>query len=231
MNEISIVYSGGDFNKFPARSLGGSPSCYPVEEHLFNNVNDKELSEGLTDYRCVYVVNNSKKVLYNVSLIAVNAKHISFGTNVQSDVQIVKLTDDLPYELNIDGQIVNVPDNTAKGLRKALIEFYPKVKVSGSKNNYKISFNDAKYYPLIESPSEGVVVKKEKDGSPINAIAQVISNKYVTPTNILFDRNNKLMAEVKSGSVFFVWLRRIIPPSSPKEKDGFQLKITAEVKS
>jgi hypothetical protein len=61
-NDIVYVLSGGTTNPDPENSLGGDPSSSPVLSglnNLFNNVSQDDAQNGLTDYRCIYIFNNS----------------------------------------------------------------------------------------------------------------------------------------------------------------------------
>lgn len=61
-NDIVYVLSGGATNADPDKSLGGDPSSSPVLNglnSLFANVSSDDAQAGLTDYRCMYVFNNS----------------------------------------------------------------------------------------------------------------------------------------------------------------------------
>src|SRR6185437_896903 len=63
MADISFVLSGGVTNQDPDNSFGGPPSPTPIisglENNLFADVTGAEVSDGLTDYRCIYLFNES----------------------------------------------------------------------------------------------------------------------------------------------------------------------------
>lgn len=59
-NDINMVLSGGSSNIDSNESLGGQPSSQPINsETLFSNISQSDVDEGYTDYRCIYVLNES----------------------------------------------------------------------------------------------------------------------------------------------------------------------------
>jgi len=106
--DFVCVYSGGTNNRNPAKSLGGDPSVYPVENHLlFGDVLDTEAlpanwfelpeykagtaSPYITDYRCFYVFNNSAtETVYNVKIDIKGYPYSYAGTKFKTyiDVQL-----------------------------------------------------------------------------------------------------------------------------------------------
>ena len=85
-NDIAFFLSGGTGNSNPNLSLGGSPSNTPVSgvlNSLFSDVTSEQASNGLVDYRCFYVYNESETAyLYNATA------YIQSQTNSGSTVQI-----------------------------------------------------------------------------------------------------------------------------------------------
>src|SRR5581483_6236752 len=62
-NDISFHLSGGLNNTDPSQSLGGAISRQQIDSNtnnLFDDVKFATASNGGTDYRCLYIVNNSK---------------------------------------------------------------------------------------------------------------------------------------------------------------------------
>lgn len=58
--DIQLRYSGGAANNTPGASLGGAKSSNQVDlSALWDTVNSGESAAGDTEYRCVYVHNNS----------------------------------------------------------------------------------------------------------------------------------------------------------------------------
>jgi hypothetical protein len=58
--DISITLSGGAENSSPDISLGGEPSSYPiVSKRLFPDVSIEQATNGIEEYKCIYINNNS----------------------------------------------------------------------------------------------------------------------------------------------------------------------------
>jgi len=69
MSILVGVLSGGGTNTDPALSLGSNPSYYPVTSGLLDNISATEAQTGRTDYRCMYVFNNSETIsIYDATL-------------------------------------------------------------------------------------------------------------------------------------------------------------------
>lgn len=81
-SDITYNLSGGASNSDPDASLGGDISNFTISlERLFDNVTPDETLEGLTEYRCIYIKNNSTIAsLYNSEI------YISY--KVTSDVLV-----------------------------------------------------------------------------------------------------------------------------------------------
>jgi hypothetical protein len=71
-SDLSLVYSGGSNNNDPNASLGGSPSSFRISTNVINNLFDDvqpdESAEGVEDYRCVYLFNDSDETCYNITI-------------------------------------------------------------------------------------------------------------------------------------------------------------------
>lgn len=69
---LTLVYSGGSGNMVPANSLGGNPSAAGVPNasinNLFGDITPDISAVGLTDYRCLYLFNDSTTTIYNINL-------------------------------------------------------------------------------------------------------------------------------------------------------------------
>lgn len=60
VSDITFTFSGGSANVDPDNSLGGEPSVHPIiNKRLFDDVLDEETKDGMIDYRCFYVNNDS----------------------------------------------------------------------------------------------------------------------------------------------------------------------------
>lgn len=105
-DDFVCVYSGGTNNRNPAKSLGGDPSVYPIENYaLFGDVLDTEAlpdnwfelpeyktgtaSPYVTDYRCFYVFNNSATdTVYNVKVDIKDYPYSYKANRTHIDVQL-----------------------------------------------------------------------------------------------------------------------------------------------
>jgi hypothetical protein len=71
-SDLKFLLSGGAGNTSPAASLGGIISTTEVVDdtlnNLFDDVTGAEHTAGDTNYRCIYVKNNSAEIAYNVKL-------------------------------------------------------------------------------------------------------------------------------------------------------------------
>lgn len=89
-NDIQFKLSGGRNNSNPSLSIGGEMSSFPVigtVNNIFRDVTKEEALSGKTDYRCVYIHNESdSETLFNTSL-AIDAQG-SAGSNVQMGISI-----------------------------------------------------------------------------------------------------------------------------------------------
>ncbi len=83
-SKVSFVYSGGGSNIFPEKSLGGSPSAFPIQLGL-NNLFDDSFSSGIlrqNDYCCFYVFNDNDST-YRDAVIWVESQ-----TDGGADIQL-----------------------------------------------------------------------------------------------------------------------------------------------
>jgi hypothetical protein len=67
---ISLVLSGGSSNIDPTKSIGGDPSRNPIPDNklnnLFSDVSQADTDETKTDFRCVYLFNDTSYPLKNI---------------------------------------------------------------------------------------------------------------------------------------------------------------------
>jgi|LakMenE01Jun11ns_1017448.scaffolds.fasta_scaffold9958102_10 hypothetical protein len=104
--DITYLYSGGAANLIPDLSLGGSPSVHQIlNNQLFDTVTSEQSINGMTDYRCIYISNDSStENLYSTSI------YIS-TTNIESNVYAY-----LGYQVQNDRQYINITNfNTCTG--------------------------------------------------------------------------------------------------------------------
>lgn len=97
--EVKFVHSNGRDNKNPAYDLGGTPSQFEIAiqpmNNLFDNITPEEAEAGLTNYRCLYIVNNTMTVVKNCNLSITSGGSggtISLGTKKQDDWQKIIIT-------------------------------------------------------------------------------------------------------------------------------------------
>jgi hypothetical protein len=100
--DIVHVLSGGASNQNQFASLGGDPSSYPVPNginNLFENVTADEQEDGLVDYMCFYVFNNSNtETLWN-STVAITdevagGSDMALGFAFVDEIQTVTVVGD-----------------------------------------------------------------------------------------------------------------------------------------
>lgn len=92
---MSLVLSGGSGNNDPNLSLGGQPSAFPITSgqlnNLFDDVTAEEASDGLNEYRAVYIFNDGLETVYNVKLWldsqTEGGSDIFIGVTEQDEVQ------------------------------------------------------------------------------------------------------------------------------------------------
>jgi hypothetical protein len=97
--DISVVLSGGTANNNPATSLGGQPSATPLStglNNLFDDVDPDEALDGIEDYRCVYVFNDSDETLYQVKVYisdqVEDGSSIGVGIKAVNETQRIQVT-------------------------------------------------------------------------------------------------------------------------------------------
>jgi len=102
-SDIGIVLTGGSGNSNPNLSLGGDPSNIPITgilNNLFDNVGSDEALAGCTDYRCVYIFNNSSvDSFYNVRFYTIP------GENLQSSIQFGLSNSTESQKITISGPV------------------------------------------------------------------------------------------------------------------------------
>lgn len=96
VSDISFVLSGGTGNSDPLLSLGGDPSATAVTGGLFNDISEEQTEDGYTDFRCIYVANDSgADTLYEVKAYidetVSGGVDLELGFLFQNDVQQVNI--------------------------------------------------------------------------------------------------------------------------------------------
>jgi len=213
-NDIVFVFSGGQGNYDPFKSLGGDPSVIEISEisqGLFNSLTDEQLKSGLTDYRCFYIFNqNDTETLYDFSLYVQNTSAVNclIGLKKQNEIQKITLSGsptsgNLILEYNTEQFTVEFssdPNQLALNFQQQLVdlgllgvsvtaesktEYYTVTIVFGGDSGYK-------YHPLIAlvtnnlSPSTNFFIEKLQEGSPINMVLPKTPNLITAPENIEF---------------------------------------------
>ena len=97
--DLKFFLSGGAGNSDPDASLGGVISATEVVDDTLNNlfadVSGAEHAVGSTKYRCIYLVNDSASVAYNVKLyIDSNTTAVDDTINIGKDLAGVDGTAD-----------------------------------------------------------------------------------------------------------------------------------------
>ena len=97
--DLKFFLSGGALNADPNASLGGVISATEVVDDTLNNlfadVSGAEHAVGSTKYRCIYLVNDSASIAYNVKLyIDSNTTAVDDTINIGKDLAGVDGTAD-----------------------------------------------------------------------------------------------------------------------------------------
>lgn len=98
-NQIQFRLSGGQNNSNPSLSIGGPISNFPVVgtiNSVFKDVSKEEAASGKTDYRCLYIVNESQNdTLFDAS-IAIDSQgsggsSVQIGISNQNEIQEIEI--------------------------------------------------------------------------------------------------------------------------------------------
>src|ERR1051326_24777 len=84
--DIVFLLSGAT----PNRSLGGPPSKIKLGKDIFSDVTAAQQQNGFVDYRCIYIANEGKQLLENISLSIIPGR-VEIGGFVQSEVQVLTI--------------------------------------------------------------------------------------------------------------------------------------------
>lgn len=98
-SDIKFLLSGGALNDDPDAALGGIISATEVVDdtlnNLFDDVTGAEHAAGDTNYRCIYVKNNSAAIAYNTKLyIETNTPAIDDAITIGKDLAGLNATAD-----------------------------------------------------------------------------------------------------------------------------------------
>lgn len=96
---INWTHSNGPDNKNPLYDIGGPASAFDISEvsmnNLFNNITPDQAIDGITDYRCFYILNNLqdetlKDIVLNLSS-ADDCGVMTLGSKIQNDEQQIAI--------------------------------------------------------------------------------------------------------------------------------------------
>lgn len=252
-NDIVFVYSGGSNNLDPSKSIGGDPSINTINgtlNNLFSNVNKEDSEEGITDYRCFYVFNNSEiDALFNVSIYFESQlegiSNCQLGISKSTDVQIISFSSvatsgffTLKYENYITKNINwnSEPSILSKNIENSLneLDILSEVSVQSlSPTNYSISFlgedNNKNHDLLLTNsinllPSTNISFSKNSEGQPLNSIAPLLATNQTPPFNVSFfntdEINRILIGNLLPGDGFPVWIKRTTFGSISNDQDN-----------
>lgn len=240
---MRYFYSGGSENNDPNLSLGGEISNYFIDaekESVFKNVSQDVYSQGLIDYRCIYLKNISNKRIHNftISLSDVFKGAIfSFGFNFVNEIQTITLTggkftnnDYIIFgykDKKFKVLFHNNPNKFAANFQKSINKFFNLkdviVEGKGAKGTsvLDVFFNGdagSKQHPLLTvletnlSPKPEFYIVKKVTGSPINCYQDKLNNSEQEPFNIQFLEFSDMIniKLLEIGDFLPIWLRRNI---------------------
>lgn len=216
-SEISFVLSGGSANSDPNASLGGLPSNTSVsgaENNLFDNVGTADATEGLIDYRCFYIFNDSlTNSLFNAEIFFESqidgGAEAQMGIAQSTDLQKISVNGSVTagsadmiydgesfnwsWDANVNTWASNL-ENSLNGL-VALSGVSVEHSITGAGVDFFVSFegdDDNKNHQLIQvdennfTGSTNLATVKITEGAPINSVAAQIAVDTVAPTGVSF---------------------------------------------
>lgn len=218
---FSLVLSGGTTNQDPLASLGGPPSTYPVElgvsNNLFPDFTGRDVALSATDYRCLYVFNDSDETLLGVSL------WISEQFDDGADIDLGFTEADEVQQFSVQGTITGGTftltlgstttdaidwesdnDDTASNMQDAIngIEGFEDVEVEAtSVNVFRITFAGSSAKRKQDTTGFDVSALEYPDteeppvgsmivitsGAPINTVAPLIDADTTLPPGVVFE--------------------------------------------
>ncbi|RDJ35509.1 MAG: hypothetical protein DWQ19_11880 [Crenarchaeota archaeon] len=217
-SDLSLVLTGGGSNSDPNSSLGGNPSSTPITgvlNNLFDNISDSEAISGKTDYRCIYLFNDStSNTFYDTKLYIGSGAtgQIQLGITSVKDVQKITIVGGAtggsfeiaytPPGLSEETQTVNYNANAAtwaSNLETAInaISTLSADVVAGgtpSDRTFTITFTDYRDHDLLgldisslSAPgSLSGSISKVTVGAPINLIPDTLDADTTPPTGVTF---------------------------------------------
>lgn len=217
LSDIEFFLSGGPTNSNPNNSLGGQPSSFLVlgsMNNLFSDISTEEADSGKTDYRCVYVFNESETdSLYETKVYfgeeGSGGSSVMLGTYTATEIQKVGIIGPVSsgsVEFRYDSTNFTVNWGASAGqfetnLQAALNGVAPGTSVStsvqGNSYYFTVSFlgeSDNRSHPLLVMVNNGLLapdtpivsISRVAEGSPINSVAPLISVETVPPTKVVF---------------------------------------------
>lgn len=195
--DISITLSGGSENSSSNFSLGGEPSTHPIaSSRLFPDVTVEQSINGLKDYKCIYINNNSfeanlyeaiifteyrtdSDVYVELGFIEINERQtitvnsLSKITGGSFSIIYTDYEDQTNLTINWDASVSVWANNLQNSLRTIprLID----VEVSGSTSNDKITFeinfkgsSGKRYHEIIQKGSNNLIISSPSTGEDGN---------------------------------------------------------------
>jgi hypothetical protein len=214
-NDIIFVYSGGQNNSDPSKSIGGYVSnnaLTGLSNNLFTNLKKEEYASQIVDYRCFYIANNSyTDSLFNAAVYmdsqSGSISNCQIGISKSTEIQLISLSTSaisgnfkLKYEgyttshIEWNNNILIFQNNIETALNN--LDIFSGVVVGNvSENIYSISFlgnDDNRNYSLLEviennlSPSITISFSKRSEGQPINSVAPLLPTSATIPYGVEF---------------------------------------------
>ena len=218
-SDIIAVYSGGSDNSQQEFSLGGDPSVHKVvfsKNSLFGKISGRDAISGTTDYRCIYLFNESMTdpyltgSLYTIGITG--PTDIQLGCLFADDEQKIEILGNptsgyflLAYDGTQGTDIVRInfsqdtgqlasQISTALNRNPSLGGITVTGDYSAGKRVFVVTFSGvsgSRHHPILRISANGldsstINITKTNDGSPINAIANVNPSGLIPPAKVSF---------------------------------------------
>jgi hypothetical protein len=253
---INFVYSGGTQNTSQDKSLGGFPSPVSIaniKNNLFGDITPRQTTQGVTDYRCIYIFNDDSDLKHNVTIFVEQLDSlitdIQLGFLQQNSVQRLQFSTaptSGSFTISVQGLKSGViswnndPDVLATSIQTAIqtvTDCSVTVTTEGD-FDFNITFKGVLGNKAIESisvtdnnlsPDTTPTITQVTSGSPINTVAPDTGIDMVAPTGVPFV--SATYPGVSIGTIypsegFPLWIKRTILPSFDQvEGDGFKLHL------
>lgn len=253
-NEVTLQYSGGEFNNNPINSLGGAISAYPVGNsinNLFSDVTTEQAIAGIINYRCLYIANNSEADNFYeclVSVISQTSSEIEIGAYFTSEIQRITITDTIVtgnFSLTIDENEIIISANAdneefalniqnsfnSNGFTDVEVNWIPSENRIFQINFYGIDsnrFHELMTVSEMDFEPGSITVEKITDGSPINYEANEIESSTTTPAGVTY-LSELDFGTLGPGDVVGFWIKQTIEEgASAIADDEFTLKISGK---